>query len=194
MGDDPPVTAADFKSSMEKLFAEITTIKGDQSRLTVAVNCLQSEKHKAESSNGGTESYGDGKGKETYSSLPLPPPPQPTHKLRFVKYDGTEDPLGWLHKCEQFFRSYRTAEEVKVLTATYYLDGTAQQWYYRLERNRGIPTWPQFVDFVTRRFGPPLRTNPFGELAHLRRTGTVAEYQDQFLLLLARCENVTERQ
>jgi len=74
------------------------------------------------------------------------------------------------------------------------MEGTAQQWYYRLERNRGVPTWPQFVDFVNRRFGPPVRSNTLGELAHLRRTGSVSEYQDQFLLLLARCDNVSERQ
>jgi len=28
------------------------------------------------------------------------------------------------------------------------LEGPAQQWYFRLERNRGMPTWPQFIDFV----------------------------------------------
>ena len=39
-----------------------------------------------------------------------------------------------------------------------------------------------------------MRSNPLGELAHLRRTGSISEYQDQFLLLLARCDNVSERQ
>ena len=71
----------------------------------------------------------------------------------------------------------RTTEDEKVLTASYYMEGTAQQWYYRLERNRGVPTWPQFIDFVNRRFGPPVRSNPLGELAHLRRTGSVSEYR-----------------
>ncbi|CAO2189932.1 unnamed protein product [Urochloa humidicola] len=201
MGDDS-VTAVDFKSSMNKLFAElssvrseITTIKGDQSRLTVAVNRLQSDKHKAGSSGtaGDDEPSGDGKDK---SVLPPPPSnlPPPTHKLRFVRYDGAEDPIGWIHKCEQFFRSHRTPEDEKVPTATYYLDAAAQQWYFRLERNRGMPTWPDFVTAVNRLFGPPTRSNPLGELAHLRRTGSVADYIDQLLLLLARCENVTERQ
>ena len=50
------------------------------------------------------------------------------------------------------------------------------------------------MDLVNKRFGPPVRSNPFGELTHLRRTGTVREYEDQFLQLLARCEHVTERQ
>jgi len=73
------------------------------------------------------------------------------------------------------------------------MEGPAQQWYYRQERNQGVPTWQQFVDGVNRRFGPPVRSNPLRELTHLRRTGTVAAYQDAFLQLLARCDDITER-
>ncbi|CAO2197162.1 unnamed protein product [Urochloa humidicola] len=171
MGDDT-VTAADFKSSMDKLFAEltsvrseITTIKGDQSRLTIVVNRLQSDKHHTESSGtAGDTEKGDGKDK---SVSPPPPPPAsaaPTHKLRFVKYDGIEDPIGWIHKSEQFFRKHHTPEDEKVLTATYYLEGAVQQWYYRLERNCGMPSWPDFVTAVNRRFSPPTRSNPLGVL------------------------------
>jgi hypothetical protein len=69
----------------------------EQSRLNTKIDNVQTqllEKQglfdgKSSSSSGGGEPYG------------LPPPP--VHKLRFSKYDGTEDPLGWLHKCEQFF-------------------------------------------------------------------------------------------
>uniref|UniRef100_A0A0A8ZMP2 Retrotransposon gag domain-containing protein n=1 Tax=Arundo donax TaxID=35708 RepID=A0A0A8ZMP2_ARUDO len=78
--------------------------------------------------------------------------------------------------------------------ASFYLDDVAQQWYHRLERNRGVPTWQEFVAAINCRFGPPIRSNPFGELMQLRRTGTVAEYQDRFLTLLARCDSVTEDQ
>ncbi|GJN37202.1 hypothetical protein PR202_gb26131 [Eleusine coracana subsp. coracana] len=75
------------------------------------------------------------------------------------------------------------------------MTGNAEQWYYRFQKNLGAtPTWDQFVEGVSRRFGPPMRSNPLGELTHLRRTGTVEEYQDQFLKLLARCDNVTEPQ
>jgi hypothetical protein len=188
MGDH--LSATDFKTSMDKILAEITsvrdeltTLKGDQSRLTVAVNRLQTDNHKPESS-GGNDDH----------RAPNPPPPHTTHKLRFPKYDGSDDPIGWLHKCEQFFRSQRTPEDEKVWTASFYMEGPAQQWYYRLERNQGVPTWQQFVTSVNRRFGPPVRSNPLGELTHLRRTGTVAAYQDAFLQLLARCDDVTECQ
>jgi len=201
MSDD--ISAADIKSSMDKLLAELSsirgdlstvkndmiTIKGDQSRLSVAVNRLQTDKF---------PSSGSGKGPVDGEAPASPPPLQLsaplTHKLRFPKYDGVDDPLGWLHKCEQFFRKLRTLEDEKVLTASFYMDGAAEQWYYRLEQNHGVPTWPQFVDLVNKRFGPSVRSNTFGEVTHLRRTGTVREYEDQFLQLLARCEHVTERQ
>lgn len=50
------------------------------------------------------------------------------------------------------------------------------------------------MDGINKRFGPPVRSNSLGELTQLRRTGSVDEYQDHFLKLLARCANVTERQ
>lgn len=115
--------------------------------------------------------------------------------MRFPKYDGADDPLGWLHKCKQYFRSQRMPEDQKVWTASFYLELTAGQWYYRLEKNRGsTPTWPEFVDSINKRFGPPVRSNSLGKLTHLRRTGTVEDYQDQFLKLLARCDGLTECQ
>jgi hypothetical protein len=68
----------------------------EQSRLNTKIDNVQTQllqkqgrfDGKSSSSSGGGEPYG---------------PPPPVHKLRFPKIDGTEDPLGWLHKCEQFF-------------------------------------------------------------------------------------------
>ena len=68
-------------------------------------------------------------------------------------------------------------EEEKVWLASYHLTGVAQQWFYQLERDEGVLAWPRFADFVNMRFGPPIRSNPLGELAQLRRTGSVEDYQ-----------------
>ena len=113
--------------------------------------------------------------------------------LNFPHYDGESDPLPWLNKCEGFFRGYRTLQEDKVWMASLHLDGTAAQWYYQLERDLGIITWPRFVEFTNMRFGPPIRSNALGELKELHRTGTVEEYQRQFLALLCRCDNLTRQ-
>jgi hypothetical protein len=149
------------------LAADVSTIKADQARLHVVVNKVQSD-----IVGDGSSSTGRGKGTSEASATTA------SHKLRFPKYDGASDPLAWLHRCDQFFQAARTPEDDKVWYAAFYLDGDAQQWYFRLERNQGVPTWDRFVDLVSRRFGPPERSNPLGELIKLQRTGSVAEFQD----------------
>lgn len=44
-------------------------------------------------------------------------------KLDFPKYDGLTDPLGWLSRCEHFFRHNTTTEIAKVSMASYHLEG-----------------------------------------------------------------------
>jgi hypothetical protein len=62
---------------------------------------------------------------------------------------------------------------------------------YALERDYGILPWAQFVEFVNLRFGPPIQSNPLDELKELHRTGTVEDYQRQFLQLLCRCDGLS---
>ena len=74
------------------------------------------------------------------------------------------------------------------------MDGITPQWYYALECDVGIITWPRFIEFVNMRFGSPLRFNGLADMKDLRRTGTVEEYQRQFLVLLCRCEGLSQLQ
>jgi hypothetical protein len=69
--------------------------------------------------------------------------------------------------------------------AAYHLEGVAQQWYYKLEQNMGKPTGKEFIKRISARFGPAVRSNPLGDLSHLQFSGSIEEYQDQFLILLA---------
>lgn len=194
--DDKFVTKEEFQEAVEKMIAKIGeigkkmetdmgTLRQEQGRLSSSINNVQTQVLEKQGKFDSTSSSGGG-------SHPLPPPV--VHKLRFPKYDGSDDPLGWLHKCDQFFHTQGTPADLKVWTASFYLEGAAHQWYYRLQKNQGAPTWTKFVEAINMRFGPPVRSNTLGELAHLRRTGTVDEYQDQFLKLLARCDSVTEPQ
>lgn len=116
------------------------------------------------------------------------------HKLDFPTFDGTGDPLPFLNRCEHYFRGQRTMEEEQVWLAALHLHGSAQQWYMRLEADEGVPSWRRFSTLLDMRFGPPLRSNPLGELAACRRTGTIADYQDRFLSLLTRAGPLTEAQ
>jgi hypothetical protein len=103
-------------------------------------------------------------------------------------------PWAGFTSASNFFRSQGTPPAQRVWTAAFYLKGAASQWYFRLEKNQGELSWPDFVDGVNKRFNPPTRSNPLGELMHLRCSGTVDEFQENFLTLLARYDNINEKQ
>jgi hypothetical protein len=151
---------------MKKAELEAGNLWQEQSRMNTKIDNVRSQlldKQGRFSSSASGSSFG-------------PPPPPPVHKLCFPKYDSSDDPLTWLHKCEQFFRSQGTPQNRQLWTAAFYLEGPASQWYFRLEKNHSEPSWADFVDDVNKRFGPPTRSNPLGELMHLRCSGTVDEY------------------
>jgi hypothetical protein len=180
-------------TKMSAVDDEVAAVKADQGRLHVAVNTVQS-KHIDVGATSGTS------GRDApASSIGGAVLNVASHKLRFPKYDGSGDPLPWLHRCDQFFRAARTNEVEKVWLAAFYMEGIAQQWYYRFEHNRldnnqGNPSWSQFCELVNQQFGPPTRSNLLAELCHLRCTGSVDAYQSDFITLLARCGGVTEPQ
>jgi hypothetical protein len=115
-----------------------------------------------------------------------------THKLEFLKFNGTSEPLPWLNCCERYFLVRRTPEHQCVAFATFYLLDDGQLWFHRLELNDGRPTWPQFVQFVNARFGPPLTDSPVGALAMLRHSGSVDDYAKQFMALSCRDTSLSE--
>jgi hypothetical protein len=105
------------------------------------------------------------------------------HKLEFPKFDGSGDPLPWLNRCERYFHVRRTPEHQRVTFVDFYLLDDAQLWFHRMELNGGRSTWPQFMQLVNVCFGPLLTDNPIGELAMLRRMGTVDDYSKCFIAL-----------
>ncbi|OIT08856.1 hypothetical protein A4A49_55398, partial [Nicotiana attenuata] len=70
-------------------------------------------------------------------------------KLDFPTYDGTEDPLIWLHRCEKFFANQRTANQEKVGLASFHMVGEAQLWVYQLELEEPNLTWGVFKEYCT---------------------------------------------
>jgi hypothetical protein len=83
-------------------------------------------------------------------------------------------------------------EDKKVSYAVFNLLNDAQLWFYFLELNGDLPTWNRFVRLVNTRFGPSLTDIPIGELAHLRRDGTVEEYCTKFVSLACREPTLSE--
>lgn len=54
-------------------------------------------------------------------------------ELDFPTFDGSDDPLIWLHRCAKFFSNQRTDEAYKVGLTAFYLLGEAQLRHYQLE-------------------------------------------------------------
>lgn len=78
--------------------------------------------------------------------------------------------------------------------ASYNLEDGAQLWYIQLRRDEGTPSWRRFTEALNLRFGPPMRSNPFGELTSCQRTSSVSEYQGRFEALLPYAGTLSERQ
>jgi hypothetical protein len=84
-------------TKMSAVDDEVAAVKADQGRLHVAVNMVQS-KH----INAGATSGTSGRDAPV-SSIGGVVLNTASHKLRFPKYNGSGDPLPWLHRCDQFF-------------------------------------------------------------------------------------------
>jgi hypothetical protein len=56
----------------------------------------------------------------------------------------------------------------------------------------GNLTWKDFIKRISARFGPVVCSNPLGDLSRLQFSGSIEDYQDQFLILLAYCEGLRE--
>jgi hypothetical protein len=125
--DETPVPQWEFSDALVRMFAMITdlgkkldakaagrkfdyallntSIQNVQTQVLEKQGCFDSNKSGTESSHGGAA--------------------PPAHKLRFPKFDGTGDPLVWLHKGKKFFRSYDTPPSLMVWTMSFYIDGAA---------------------------------------------------------------------
>ena len=70
--------------------------------------------------------------------------------------------------------------------ASYKLEDGAQMWFIQVQQDEGTPSWRRFSELLNLRFGPPIRSNPRGELMACKRTSSVADYQNRFEALLPR--------
>jgi hypothetical protein len=83
-------------------------------------------------------------------------------------------------------------ENRRVPVVSFYLLDDTRVWYHRVELNGGMPSWPRFVQLIDTRFGPPLTESPIGELALLRREGSIEDYCTKFMSLSCRDPAISE--
>jgi hypothetical protein len=91
-------------------------------------------------------------------------------KLEFPQFDGKEDPLAWITRCEQFFKGQGTPETSQVWLASFHLTGDAHLWYHKYARSKGRPTWELFKTLCHNKFGQPKHTNQLEPSPAVRST------------------------
>lgn len=172
---------AAIQASLEALTA---TIKSLQASVEANSQAIQLLNNQCTGSTSGRTSSGE-------HTQDRPPRFQ---KLDFPWYDGKTDPLAFINRCESYFYQQHVMEEEKVWMASYNLEDGAQMWFIQVQREEGTPSWRRFTELLHLRYEPPLHSNPLGELAACKRTGSVVEYQDRFEALLPRAGHLTEAQ
>ena len=111
-------TLTDLFNEMKKVSAKISTLEAD-------VASLKEKAPMAESS--------DTRRADNQRALEF----HPKHrKWDFPHYDGTSDPMPFLHKCEAYFRQHLTMPEERVRMAAYHLDDAAQLWFIQLRQRQ----------------------------------------------------------
>ncbi|KAG6522290.1 hypothetical protein ZIOFF_019428 [Zingiber officinale] len=139
--------------------------------------------------------YDPSRGSEVRPELPTSGTMAPRYsKMEFPTYSGEGDPLSWVKRCEKFFTNQRTTEADKVGLVAFHMVGEAQLWFDQVEQEEPEITWKQFRDHCHIRFGPPLSNNPLGELANLKQTDSVEDYQRKFQSHLARTSDLRPQQ
>ncbi|PHU23907.1 40S ribosomal protein S12 [Capsicum chinense] len=99
--------------------------------------------------------------------------------VELSRFSG-EHPDAWVFQVERYFTFYSILPEQQLSMASFYLDGTALEWYRWLFRNKQLVDWTHFASKLLIRFRKRELEDPEGRLAKLRQTSTVADYQARF--------------
>ncbi|VFQ92913.1 unnamed protein product [Cuscuta campestris] len=105
--------------------------------------------------------------------------------------DGSE-PLRWLYKVEEYFKFYKTSVEDRLRCIALMLEGPAADWFRWRMNGRLITNYADFVEKFKLRFDPQHYVDYFGQLANLRQTGTVMDYQTAFEHILTHVTGASE--
>ncbi|VFQ62072.1 unnamed protein product [Cuscuta campestris] len=126
-------------------------------------------------------------GGHDYSGHPGLPKP----KLEAPKTDGSE-PLRWLYKVNEYFAFYDTPPADRLWCVALMLEGPAADWFRWRQSGKLISGWDDFVEKFKLRFDPLHYVDYFAQLAKLRQTGSVMDYQTEFEKILQHATGASE--
>lgn len=106
-------------------------------------------------------------------------------KLNFPTFDG-ENPKLWLKNCEDYFELYSVEPCVWIKVSTMHFQPTSAttRWKQSVEDQLRRLTWSQFSTMLLERFGRNEHEILLRRLFHIKQTGTVSEYIEQFTTLI----------
>ncbi|RZR71203.1 hypothetical protein BHM03_00004164 [Ensete ventricosum] len=110
-------------------------------------------------------------------------------KVNFPRWEEG-DPIGWISCAERYFRLYRTTDGTRVEIAAIHL----REMLFSGLIGLSILSWQQFKEGLLNHFGPTDFNNIDRQLAKIRQTSTIQEYQTRFERLSNQTENWSEKQ
>lgn len=121
-------------------------------------------------------------------------------RIDFPKFNG-DDVVGWIYRCNHFFKVESVLENVKLDLVTIHVEGDAllcHQFFMQMKELQGsMVTWEEYNTDVHGRSGDGLFDDPILELKNLKQTGTAITYYQEFTSLFHRvqlADPLTERQ
>ena len=120
-------------------------------------------------------------------------PNYPCMRVDFPRWEEG-DPIGWISRAERYFRYHKTADVSMVKIAAIHLEGDAIQWFDWFEHTYGVLSWRQFKEGLLIRFRPTDYENIDGQLAKIRQTSTIQEYQTRFERLSNQTHDWSQKQ
>jgi uncharacterized protein YoxC len=104
-------------------------------------------------------------------------------KLPFPKFDG-ENPKLWQSRCEDYFDMSGIDKSNWVRKSTMYFDGPAARCLQSVERRAKLVSWDAFCKLVHDRFGRDHHEVLVRQLFHIKQSGSVANYLEEFAQLV----------
>ncbi|XP_026419467.1 uncharacterized protein LOC113315400 [Papaver somniferum] len=115
--------------------------------------------------------------------------------MDFPRFDS-DNPKGWLSKCDYFFQMHEIPEFNKARIASMHFDVKAAKWFENFRLNRPHISWQDLTSNVYLRFENPAHENIVGLFNKLSQLTTVDAYFEEFehlkALLLSKHNIFTE--
>jgi len=104
-------------------------------------------------------------------------------KVPFPQFDG-ENPKLWISRCENYFDMFPLESHMRIKFATMHFSGAAARWLQSVKKRLRSASWDDFIQLLLDRFGREQQEVLICQLFHVRQSGLVSEYVEQFTELV----------